>query len=204
MQEYNRLQSEIKVIQELAKTINEDLLEQTKIPKSKNKFSVNDNLPMNFEKKMNEIAFDILKKCQYDNLLTSNFNTSRFYLEINNSKKSTYGQGYFSFINTVCGLLMRKYIQDYSQHKVSLFIVDSPLLGLEKGDDETPENMRTGLFQYFLNHQHEGQMIIVENRKNLSPLYYEKAGAKVIEFTKDKGNSEFSESLYRFLHDVFN
>lgn len=204
LQEYTRLQSEIEVIQELATTINEDLLEQTKIPKSKNKFSVKENLPMNFEKKMNEIAFDILKECQYENLLTSNFNTSRFDLEINNSKKSTHGQGYLSFINTVCGLIMRKYIQDYSQHKVGLFIVDSPLLGLEQGDDETPESMRTGLFQYFLNHQHEGQMIIVENRKNLPPLDYEKAGAKVIEFTKGKGNSEFSESRYGFLHDVFN
>ncbi len=203
LQEYTRLQSEIEVIQELATTINEDLLEQTKIPKSKNKFSVNENLPMNFEKKMNEIAFDILKECQYENLLTSNFNTSRFDLEINNSKKSTHGQGYLSFINTVCGLIMRKYIQDYSQHKVGLFIVDSPLLGLEQGDDETPESMRTGLFQYFLNHQNEGQMIIVENRKNLPPLDYEKAGAKVIEFTKGKDNSKFSESRYGFLYDVF-
>lgn len=203
LQEYTRLKSEIEVIQELATTINDDLLEQTKIPKSKNKFSVTDNLPLNFERKMNEIAFDILKECQYENLLTANFNISRFDLEINNSKKSTHGQGYISFINTICGLIMRKYIQDYSEHKVGLFIVDSPLLGLEQGDDETPESMRTGLFQYFLNHQNEGQMIIVENRKNLPPLDYEKAGAKVIEFTKGKDNSKFSESRYGFLYDVF-
>lgn len=203
LQEYTRLQSEIEVIKELATTINDDLKEQTKVPKAKTKFVAKENLPLNFEKKMDEIAFDILKECQYEKLLTASFNISKFDLEINNAQKSTHGQGYLSFINTVCGLVMRKYIQDYAQHKVGLFIVDSPLLGLEQGDDETPESMRTGLFQYFLNHQHEGQMIIVENRKNLPPLDYEEAGAKVIEFTKGKSKSSFSESRDGFLYDVF-
>jgi len=83
--------------------------------------------------------------------------------------------------------------------------VDTPLLGLDQGvEDSAPTSMRTALFQYFLDHQSNGQIIVVENTKNLPDLDYEANGAKVIEFTHNKYKSKYKENRYGFLHDVYN
>ncbi len=82
--------------------------------------------------------------------------------------------------------------------------MDTPLLGLDQGvENSAPSSMRTALFQRSMNHQSEGQIIVVENTKDLPDLDYEKSGASVIEFTQDKYNRRFSESHYGFLYDVF-
>lgn len=44
--------------------------------------------------------------------------------------------------------------------------------------------MKAGLFQYLLDHQTEGQTIIIENTEHVPPLDYEARGATVITFTK--------------------
>lgn len=83
-------------------------------------------------------------------------------------------------------------------------MVDTPLLGLDQGvDDNAPTSMRTALFQYFIDNQSEGQMIVVENTKDLPDLDYEARDAKVIEFTHGKYVSKYKESRYGFLHDVY-
>lgn len=79
-----------------------------------------------------------------------------------------------------------------------LLLVDSPLLGLDQGvDDMAPESMRTALFEYFINNQSEGQMIIVENTNNMPNLDYEGSGVNVIQFTKGK-----SPGKYGFLYII--
>ncbi len=129
-----------------------------------------------------------------------------FDLEVNGyAKENSHGKGYWAFINTVLGLTLRQYLQEDAIYKPGLFVVDTPLLGLDQGvEDNDPTSMRTALFQYFIDNQSEGQIIVVENTKDLPDLDYEVGGAKVIEFTQDKYKSKYKESRYGFLHDVYN
>lgn len=57
--------------------------------------------------------------------------------------------------------------------------------------------MKTGLFNYFINHP-EGQLIIIENLDHIPHLNYEESGANVITFTKRIGDGR-----YGFLDGVF-
>lgn len=83
-----------------------------------------------------------------------------------------------------------------------IFIVDTPLLGLDQGvEDSAPESMRSALFQYFIDNQSLGQMIVVENTKDLPELDYISRNVNVMEFTHDKYNSIYN-SRYGFLEDV--
>jgi len=56
--------------------------------------------------------------------------------------------------------------------------------------------MRTALFQYLLDNQKNGQIIIIENE--IPDLDYERGGATVHYFTQGK-----SKGRYGFLHDVY-
>lgn len=57
--------------------------------------------------------------------------------------------------------------------------------------------MKVGMFKYFLEHQKEGQLIIIENMEHTPNLNYELSGAKHIVFTKDTKHGR-----YGFLPDV--
>lgn len=171
----------------------------------KPKFKPKEHFPRGFSTRIDEIAYSILSECQYEGLNTAHFNIGTFDLEVNGlAKEDSHGKGYWAFINTVLGLTFRQYLQEYAVYKPGIFVVDTPLLGLDQGvEDSAPTSMRTALFQYFLNHQSEGQMIVVENTKDLPNLEYEASGAKVIEFTHNKYKSQYKESRYGFLHDVY-
>jgi len=171
----------------------------------KPKFKPKEHFPVGFSTRIDEIAYSILSECQYEGLNTAHFNMGTFDLEVNGlAKEDSHGKGYWAFINTVLGLTFRQYLQEYAVYKPGIFVVDTPLLGLDQGvEDSAPTSMRTALFQYLLNHQSEGQMIVVENTKDLPNIDYEANGAKVIEFTHNKYESQFKESRYGFLHDVY-
>lgn len=201
-QEAIELQNELNVIKQMSQTWNDNLEEEIKAPPKQVDFSPKKNLPSNFVKDLNVIVTQILEEAQYENFNHAAFNLGSFDIEINGKKKSTHGKGYVAFINSVFALMFREYIQNTSAHKVGFLALDTPLLGLDQGDD-TPESMKYGLFNYFLNHQHDGQLIVVENTGSLPDLPYEERGAKVIEFTHDKYQSRFSESRYGFLHRVY-
>ena len=171
----------------------------------KPKFKPKEHFPVNFNSRIDNIAYTILSKCKYENLNTAHFNMGTFDLEVNGyAKENSHGKGYWAFINTVLGLTFRQYLQEEAIYKPGLFVVDTPLLGLDQGvEDNAPTSMRTALFQYFIDNQSEGQTIVVENTKDLPDLDYEVGGAKVIEFTQDKYKSKYKESRYGFLYDVY-
>lgn len=171
----------------------------------KPKFKPKEHFPVDFNSRIDEIAYSILTDCKYENLNTAHFNMGSFDLEINGyAKEDSHGKGYWAFINTVLGLTFRQYLHEEAVYKPGIFVVDTPLLGLDQGvEDNAPTSMRTALFQYFIDNQSAGQMIVVENTKDLPELDYEAGGAKVIEFTQDKYKSKYKESRYGFLHDVY-
>lgn len=97
---------------------------------------------------------------------------------------------------------IRQYLHTSAKYKPNLFVVDTLLLGLDHGvEDNAPESMRKALFQYFLNHQKDGQLIFVENTKDLPELEYTKNGANVFEFTQGKYTSKYP-SRDGFLYDI--
>lgn len=152
-----------------------------------------------FIENMDYLAKKILEECNYENLLTARFNLQDFDIEVNGGKKSTTrGKGYRAFLNTVVSLMFREYMSENAVYYPNTLIIDTPLLGLDQGVDEAaPESMRTSLFEYFMRHQDNGQLIVIENWKTIPKLDYEKAGANVIKFMKGR-----TTERYGFLHDV--
>jgi hypothetical protein len=199
-----QLQNEIEVLHTVSQDLQYTLIEEPEASKEKIAFRPKNHLPKAFNAKMDEYAYNILEECQYQGLNTVHFNLGRFDLEVNGERKSeSHGKGYRAFINTVLGLAFRHYYINDAVYNPGLFMVDSPLLGLDQGlDDQNPESMKKGLFNYFIKHQSEGQTIIVENTKDMPDIDYEAAGAKVIEFTQDNYASKYKESRYGFLIGV--
>lgn len=202
---YTKLEKELSVIDQISSEWIDELYKEETSDIDKTKFKPKEYFPIDFNRRIDEIAHSILVECKYENLNITHFNIGTFDLEINAKKKETsHGKGYWAFINTVVGLTFRKYLQMQAIHKPSFFIVDTPLLGLDQGiNDNAPDSSRAALFQYFIEHQSEGQIIVVENTKDLPDLEYELNGAKVIEFNHDKYESKYKESRYGFLHDVY-
>ena len=203
---YIQLQQESTVLHNVSQDWIIELQKQEESEDSdKPKFKPKEHYPVDFNSRIDEIAYSVLTDCKYENLNTAHFNMGTFDMEINGyAKEDNHGKGYWAFINTVLGLTFRQYLQEDAVHKPGIFVVDTPLLGLDQGvEDNAPTSMRTALFQYFIDNQSKGQMIVVENTKDLPHLDYEAGGAKVIEFTQDKYKSKYKESRYGFLHDVY-
>jgi len=203
---YTQLQQESTILHNVSQDWISELQKQEKnADLDKDKFKPKEHYPVDFNSRIDKIAFSILTDCKYENLNTAHFNMGTFDLEINGfTKEDSHGKGYWAFINTVLGLTFRRYLQESAVYKPGIFVVDTPLLGLDQGvKDNAPTSMRTALFQYFIDNQSEGQTIVIENTKDLPDLDYEAAGAKVIEFTQDKYKSKYNESRYGFLHDVY-
>lgn len=204
---YIQLKNEISVLQTVSHTWTSEVTKQENSENGDNdktKFKPKDHFPVDFNTNIDEIAYSILEECQYEGLHSAHFNKGTFDLEVNGLvKEESHGKGYWAFINTIVGLTFRRYLKEKATYKPGIFVVDTPLLGLDQGvQDNAPENMRTALFQYFIDSQSLGQMIIVENTKDLPELDYNGAGAKVIEFTHNKYHSKY-ESRYGFLQDVY-
>ena len=149
---------------------------------------------------MSEYAHSILKECNYYGLLQAHFNFTTFDIEVNGEDKGTsHGKGYRSYLNTVMIMMLRKYLAANAKFDPHVFIVDTPLHGFDDGvDDKMPDSMRAGLYRYFMNHQDEGQLIIIENLDHIPSLDYEKHGVVVETF----GKGLIPNTRYGFLNDV--
>jgi len=96
-------------------------------------------------------------------------------------------------------MMLRKYLAANAKFDPHVFIVDTPLHGFDDGvDDKMPDSMRAGLYRYFMNHQDEGQLIIIENLDHIPSLDYEKHGVVVETF----GKGLIPNTRYGFLNDV--
>lgn len=61
-------------------------------------------------------------------------------------------------------MLYEYFNQDDVFIKPGFLMIDTPLLGLDENEDGFDgETIKKGLYQYFINHQGEGQVIIVDN-----------------------------------------
>ena len=173
-----------------------DAQEKKEIKKARRK----DYFGNDFATTMSEYANSILKECCYSGLLQAHFNLTTFDIEVNGEDKGTsHGKGYRSYLNTVMIMMLRKYLAKNAKFDPHIFIIDTPLHGFDDGvDDRMPDSMRAGLYRYFMNHQDEGQLIIIENLDHIPHLDYENHGAVVETFEK----VEAPGKRYGFLNDV--
>ena len=199
---YLRIASEIALIETYASDFSNDLtaLENEQKSDSALEYRPKDYFGDDFATTMSEYANSILKECCYSGLLQAHFNFTTFDIEVNGEDKGTsHGKGYRSYLNTVMIMMLRKYLAKNAKFDPHIFIIDTPLHGFDDGvDDKMPESMRAGLYRYFINHQDEGQLIIIENLDHIPHLDYEKHGAVVETFEK----VEAPGKRYGFLNDV--
>ena len=183
--EYIQLNNEMHVISAYADTWESDLRNLPDTSEASVKYRPKEHFGAEFQKQIDIYYKEILEECGY-NATTTRFNLPDFDIEIDGHKKSGYqGQGYCSFINSVTALVFRRYLAYHAKYDPGFLIIDTPLLGLDQGvEDAAPESMRAGLFKYFINHQNEGQIIILENIMHIPALNYSGGGANVITFTK--------------------
>lgn len=196
---YIQIKQELQVIADFASSWETDLRELPSEDESHIEYHPKEYFDDTFQERIDNMLKEALVECAYENLTTARFNMKDFDIEVNGHKKSDVnGQGYCSFLNSIVAVVFRSYMEKYATYNPGFVVIDTPLLGLDQGvADAAPESMRTALFNFFINHQNDGQLIIMENIRHIPKLEYEKAGANVITFTKG-----LEPGRYGFLLDV--
>lgn len=196
---YIQIKQELQVIDDFASSWETDLRELPSEEESHIEYHPKEYFDDTFQERIDTMLKEALTECAYENLTTARFNMKDFDIEVNGHKKADVnGQGYCSFLNSVVAIVFRSYMEKYATYNPGFVILDTPLLGLDQGiADTAPESMRTALFNFFINHQNDGQIIILENIRHIPKLEYEKSGANVITFTKG-----LEPGRYGFLLDV--
>lgn len=153
-----------------------------------------------FCKAMNEYAKAILTETNYPHFVDAHFDLPSFDLIINGGTKvDDHGKGYCAFINSVLALMFRKYLVEYGTYTPGITIIDSPLHGMFQGvEDDAPESMKTGIFNYFCTLASEGQLIVAENDEHVPAMDYGSKNVKEIVFSKNDPSKR-----HGFLLDVY-
>lgn len=196
---YIQIKQELQVIDDFATSWETDLRELPNEDEGHVEYHPKEYFDDSFQERIDTMLKSALVECAYENLTTARFNMKDFDIEVNGHKKSEInGQGYCSYLNSIVALVFRNYMEKYATYNPGFVVIDTPLLGLDQGvSDAAPESMRTALFKYFINHQKDGQIIILENIMHIPKLDFEGAGANVITFTKG-----LEDGRYGFLYDV--
>ncbi len=172
-EEYIRLTSELDILNKINTEWENDLDYLDKKIEKKTVYKPLELFPSNFENDISKIVQDILKECNFQKYYTAKFSTRTFDIEINGGTKDSNGKGYVAFFNSVLILAIRKYIYDISSIKLPFYIIDTPLLGLDVGDAEiNHENIRIGIYQYFMKSVNQSQLIIIDNKKDMPNLNF--------------------------------
>ena len=138
----------------------------------------------------NTLLNEILKECNYQNAGYASWDFRIFDILMDGVPKSEdQGKGYRSFLNSVIALMLYEYFnRDNVFIKPGFLMIDTPLLGFDENEDEFDNNtIKNGLYQYFINHQGDGQVIIADNL-NVIPkdIDFEAQGINVITYHKDE------------------
>lgn len=131
----------------------------------------------------------ILKECNYRLGGYASWDFSSFDILIDGEPKSDdQGQGYRSFLNSVVAMMLYEYFNAEGVFiKPGFLMIDTPLLGLDEDEEGLDkETIRNGLYEYFLNHQGEGQVIIVDNLNAVPDIDFEARGVNVVTYHKNE------------------
>ncbi|HFI2439493.1 TPA: hypothetical protein ACGO54_000166 [Streptococcus suis] len=194
---YIQVKRDIDNINKVVQDWEKDITEIDNEKKESISYSPRDEFLHTFWSEMTANIKTILQECTFDKATFARFDRSLFDITVSGEQKNDkYGKGFIAFLNTVVVLALRKYFNEHAVYKPFFHIIDTPLLGLDEGElNNTPESMQIGLFNYFIQSEDEGQLIVVENSRNLPRIPYDKVN--IIEFTKNDENGR-----YGFLNGV--
>lgn len=89
-------------------------------------------------------------------------------------------------------LAVQEMLNEFGKHMPHLLVMDSPILSLKEreedmGTEVTSDSMRSGLFQYMIDHEKNRQTIVLENE--IPPLDY--STVNIIHFTRKVGTGRY-------------
>lgn len=176
------------VIERFEDTMKNDLFTIVAEDESEIKYKPKEYFNQKIIGRINDILTNILESCNFENFSSVYFSLDSFDVAVNGKAKYTYGKGYRAFLNTAVSLAFMEYLSEYGKFSPGMLIIDSPILSLKEKDDEiASESMKASLFKYFIEHQNNGQAIIIEN--DIPDIDY--SNANIIRFTKDKQNGRY-------------
>jgi len=196
--EYRRaieVHNEIAVIHQFETSMKVELYEvENEEESSQTQFDIKAHFDTSIRAALDEILARLLTACKYDGFSSVYFSLRDFDVVVNGNLKDSFGKGYRAFLNTIMAVALMEYLNEHGKYALGLLIVDSPILSLkEKVSDEASDSMKAALFQYLIDNQDHGQVIIAEN--DIPKLDYSKAN--IIRFTKDD-----EDGRYGFLNGV--
>lgn len=131
----------------------------------------------------------ILKECNYQLGGYASWDYSTFDILVDGEPKSDdQGQGYRSFLNSVVAMMLYEYFnKDETFIKPGFLMIDTPLLGLDEDDEGLDKDtIRNGLYEYIIDHQGKGQIILVDNLNAVPMMDFEARGINVVTYHKNE------------------
>lgn len=131
----------------------------------------------------------ILKECNYQLGGYASWDYSTFDILVDGEPKSDdQGQGYRSFLNSVVAMMLYEYFnKDETFIKPGFLMIDTPLLGLDEDDEGLDKDtIRNGLYEYIIDHQDKGQIILVDNLNAVPKMDFEARGINVVTYHKNE------------------
>ena len=186
--DYTKLQSGIDFVNEQLQTLGQKKVSELQKKKNPPLYHAKKEFEELVGTEFNELLNKILKECNYRAGYASwDFKTFDILMD-GVSKEEDQGKGYRSFLNSVIALMLYEYFNsDEVFIKPGILMIDTPLLGFDENEDGVQgATLKNGLYQYFINHKGEGQIIIVDNLNVMPDIDLQAAGAKVTIYHKDE------------------
>lgn len=177
--------------------IAEEIKERREKQFTKGTFNPLGEFPDSFWTEMGANLLDTLGACAFPALKTATFSRQLFDATINGRSKAKQGKGYRSFVNTTVMLALRDYLaSDEASFNPGLLVIDTPLLGLDDQqlDPElmdVREKIPQALYEYLINVQDQGQIIIADNTKFMPDLESIETDCNLIRFTRRTDHGRF-------------
>lgn len=186
--DYTKLQSGIDFVNEQLQTLGQKKVSELQKKKNPPLYHAKKEFEELVGTEFNDLLNKILKECNYRAGYASwDFKTFDILMD-GVSKEEDQGKGYRSFLNSVIALMLYEYFNsDDVFIKPGILMIDTPLLGFDENEDGIQgATLKNGLYQYFINHKGEGQIIIVDNLNVMPNIDLQAAGAKVTTYHKDE------------------
>jgi hypothetical protein len=191
-----QMKHEMSVIKILSEGMNADLGVIEFDDESELKFKPKEYFTRDFIDTMSSYLAEMLESCKFEKFLTARFSIDSFDVVTNGRRKDIEGSGFRAFLNTVLAFSFMRYLTKHGKYAPGLLVIDSPILSLmEKESEKATDSMKSSLFQYLIDNQQFGQVIILENE--IPSIDYSRTNVE--RFTMDENNGR-----YGFLHSVRN
>ena len=197
--DYTRLQTGINFVNDQLEILGKKKVSELQKQKNPPLYHAKQEFEEDVGTGFNVILNRILKECNYRSVGYASWDFSTFDILMDGVPKSEdQGKGYRSFLNSVVALMLYEYFNtDDVFIKPGFLMIDTPLLGFDENEDAFEgDTIKRGLYQYFIDHQGEGQVIIVDNL-NVIPedIDFQAHGINVVTYHKDEKDGH----IYGFL-----